>query len=103
MKTALAILLVVVAVFTMGFVAGKNSVTVEQLTDTVNTQQIVSNVDRVIAIGQEAVTVSRLKKTEEAKVIYVDRIKTVTVRDCVRDSGVLKLYDASLGLSDGKL
>ncbi|BAN16857.1 Rz-like spanin [Edwardsiella phage PEi21] len=103
MKTALAILLVVVAVFTMGFAAGKNSVKVEQLTDTVNTQQIVSNVDRVIAIGQEAVTVSRLKKTEEAKVIYVDRIKTVTVRDCVRDSGVLKLYDTSLGLSDGKL
>ena len=41
-------------------------------------------------------TVEVIKK----EVIYRDRIKEVAVRDCVRDSGLLQLYDATLGLSD---
>lgn len=33
------------------------------------------------------------------KVVYRDRIQTVTVRDCVVDSGILQLYNAAHGLS----
>lgn len=32
------------------------------------------------------------------KVKYRDRIQTVTVRDCVADSGILQLYNAAHGL-----
>ena len=32
------------------------------------------------------------------KVVYRDRIQTVTVRDCVIDSGILQLYNAAHGL-----
>ena len=32
------------------------------------------------------------------KVIYRDRIQTVTVRDCVDSSGILQLYNAAHGL-----
>jgi hypothetical protein len=32
------------------------------------------------------------------KVVYRDRIQTVTVRDCVDSSGILQLYNAAHGL-----
>lgn len=42
------------------------------------------------------------KSTEiviKKEVIYRDKIKDVAVRDCVADSGLLDVYDATLGLS----
>ena len=51
----------------------------------------------------EAQTIAAQKRTEtiiKKEVIYRDKIKTVAVRDCVADSGLLDLYDATLGLSD---
>ena len=43
----------------------------------------------------EVRTVDVIKK----EVVYRDRIKEVAVRDCVASSGLLQLYDATLGLS----
>lgn len=34
----------------------------------------------------------------KTKVVYRDRIQTVTVRDCVDSSGILQLYNAAHGL-----
>lgn len=51
----------------------------------------------------EAQTIAAQKRTEtviKKEVIYRDKIKTVSVRECVADSGLLDLYDATLGLSD---
>ena len=51
----------------------------------------------------EAQAIAAQKRTEiiiKKEVIYRDKIKTVAVRDCVADSGLLDLYDATLGLSD---
>ena len=42
------------------------------------------------------------KRTEiviKREVIYRDKIKDVVVRDCVANSGLLDVYDATLGLS----
>ena len=47
--------------------------------------------------------VAAQKRTEiviKREVIYRDKIKDVAVRDCVANSGLLDLYDATLGLSD---
>ena len=47
--------------------------------------------------------VAEQKRTEiviKREVIYRDKIKDVAVRDCVANSGLLDLYDATLGLSD---
>ena len=46
---------------------------------------------------------SAKKRTEiviKKEVIYRDKIKDVAVRDCVANSGLLDVYDATLGLSD---
>ena len=45
---------------------------------------------------------NRKKPTQKSGlfVIYRDKIKDVGVRDCVANSGLLDLYDATLGLSD---
>lgn len=45
---------------------------------------------------QQVITETVIKK----EVIYRDRIKNVVVHDCVRDSGLLELYDTALGMSD---
>jgi mannitol-specific phosphotransferase system IIBC component len=45
---------------------------------------------------QQVITETVIKK----EVVYRDRIKNVVVHDCVRDSGLLELYDAALGMSD---
>ena len=47
--------------------------------------------------------VAAQKRTEiviKREVIYRDKLKDVAVHDCVANSGLLDLYDATLGLSD---
>lgn len=47
--------------------------------------------------------VARQKRTEiviKREVIYCDKIKDVAVRDCEANSGLLDVYDATLGLYD---
>lgn len=56
--------------------------------------------DQQLAEAQQAASEARTETIIKREVIYRDKIKTVAVRDCVADSGLLDLYDATLGLSD---
>lgn len=55
--------------------------------------------DQQLAAAQQAASDARSETIIKREVIYRDKIKTVAVRDCVADSGLLDLYDATLGLS----
>ena len=56
--------------------------------------------DQQLAASQREVAQKRTEIVIKKEVIYRDKIKTVAVRDCVANSGLLDLYDATLGLSD---
>lgn len=56
--------------------------------------------DQQLADAQQAASDARAETIIKREVIYRDKIKTVAVRDCVANSGLLDLYDATLGLSD---
>ena len=56
--------------------------------------------DQQLAASQQEAAQKRTEIVIKKEVIYRDRIKDVAVRDCVADSGLLDLYDATLGLSD---
>ena len=56
--------------------------------------------DQQLAEAQQAASEARTETIIKREVIYRDKIKTVAVRDCVASSGLLQLYDATLGLSD---
>lgn len=56
--------------------------------------------DQQLAEAQQATSKARTETIIKREVIYRDKIKTVAVRDCVANSGLLDLYDATLGLSD---
>ena len=56
--------------------------------------------DQQLADSQGEVAQKRTEIVIKKEVIYRDRIKTPAVRDCVANSGLLDLYDATLGLSD---
>ena len=55
--------------------------------------------DQQLADAQQAASDARTETIIKREVIYRDKIKTVAVRDCVVGSGLLDLYDATLGLS----
>ena len=56
--------------------------------------------DQQLAEAQQAASEARTETIIKREVIYRDKIKTVAVRDCVANSGLLDLYDATIGLSD---
>lgn len=56
--------------------------------------------DQQLAEAQHAASEARTETIIKREVIYRDKIKTVAMRDCVANSGLLDLYDATLGLSD---
>ena len=55
--------------------------------------------DQQLAASQEEAAQKRTETIIKREVIYRDRIKDVAVRDCVANSGLLDVYDATLGLS----
>ena len=56
--------------------------------------------DQQLADSQAKAAQKRAVVVVQKEVIYRDKIKDVAVRDCVANSGLLDLYDATLGLSD---
>ena len=56
--------------------------------------------DQQLAVSQEKAAQKRTEIVIKREVIYRDKIKDVAVRDCVANSGLLDVYDATLGLSD---
>ena len=55
--------------------------------------------DQQLAESQALAAQKRTEIVIKREVIYRDKIKDVAVRDCVANSGLLDLYDATLGLS----
>ena len=55
--------------------------------------------DQQLAASQEEAEQKRTEIVIKREVIYRDKIKDVAVRDCVANSGLLDVYDATLGLS----
>ena len=55
--------------------------------------------DQQLAESQALAAQKRTVVVVQKEVIYRDRIKDVAVRDCVANSGLLDVYDATLGLS----
>lgn len=55
--------------------------------------------DQQLADSQDEAAQKRTEIVIKREVIYRDKIKDVAVRDCVADSGLLDVYDATLGLS----
>ena len=56
--------------------------------------------DQRLADSQALASQKRTVIVVKKEIIYRDKIKDVAVRDCVANSGLLDLYDATLGLSD---
>ena len=56
--------------------------------------------DQQLADSQAEAAQKRTETIIKREVIYRDKIKDVAVRDCVANSGLLDVYDATLGLSD---
>ena len=56
--------------------------------------------DQQLAASQAESAQKRTEIVIKREVIYRDRIKDVAVRGCVANSGLLDVYDATLGLSD---
>lgn len=59
-----------------------------------------ATIDQQLAQAQQDAKNARTETVIKREVIYRDRIKTPAVRDCVADSGLLDIYDATIGLSD---
>ena len=59
-----------------------------------------ATLDLQLAQAQQDTKNARSETIIKREVIYRDRIKTPAVRDCVANSGLLDVYDATLGLSD---
>lgn len=57
--------------------------------------------DAALTSAQQAASAVRTETVNKREVIYRDRIKVRTVRDCVADSGVFQLYNSTLGVSAG--
>ena len=56
--------------------------------------------DQQLADSQAKVAQKRTVVLVQKEIIYRDKIKNVAVRDCVANSGLLDVYDATLGLPD---
>ena len=56
--------------------------------------------DQQLAEAQAKAAQVRTVEVVKKEIIYRDRIKDVAVHDCVANSGLLDLYDATIGLSD---
>ena len=59
-----------------------------------------ATMDVQLAAEQSKAAEVRTVEVIKKEVVYRDRIKEVAVRDCVANSGLLDVYDATLGLSD---
>ena len=65
-----------------------------------NLQAQLATRDQQLAASQAQAAHKRTVVVVQKEIIYRDKIKDVAVHDCVANSGLLDLYDATLGLSD---
>ena len=94
---------IMVAVYAMGYFSGKNAVKLDdfkeykaavEARDALQEKLNASDVE--LQKKQQELKEARTKKVVEKVTIYRDRIKDSTTAQCVKDSGILDLYDATV-------
>lgn len=94
---------IMVAVYAMGYFSGKNAVKLDdfkeykaavEARDALQEKLNASDVE--LQKKQRELKEARTKKVVEKVIIYRDRIKDSATAQCVKDSGILDLYDATV-------
>lgn len=94
---------IIIAVYAMGYFSGKNAVklndfkeykSVVEARDALQEKLNASDVE--LQKKQQELKEVRSKKVVEKVTIYRDRIKDSTTAQCVKASGILDLYDATV-------
>lgn len=94
---------IMVAVYAMGYFSGKNAVKLDdfkeykaavEARDALQEKLNASDVE--LQKKQQELKEARAKKVVEKVTIYRDRIKDSTTAQCVKESGILDLYDATV-------
>ena len=94
---------IMVAVYAMGYFSGKNAVKLDdfkeykaavEARDALQEKLNASDVE--LQKKQQELKEARTKKVVEKVTIYRDRIKDSPTAQCVKDSGILDLYDATV-------
>lgn len=103
----IAIVMTITGTFLVGHSIGKSSEQLKQ-SESLNKaykqrdelQTKLDQSDQALIAEQSKKQQVRVETVIKKEVLYRDRIKNIAVRDCVHDSGLLELYDASIGMSD---
>ena len=94
---------IMVAVYAMGYYHGKQSVKLDdfkeykaavEARDALQEKLNASDVE--LQKKQQELKEARTKKVVEKVIVYRDRIKDSTTAQCVKESGILDLYDATV-------
>jgi len=103
LTVVIAVLVVIAAVFTFGYSQGKKSVKLEQFEEYQDMVKARNKLEGELAdkdIGlmtaQQQLADKRDKEVIKYVTVYKDRIKDPAVAQCVRDSGLLDVYDATV-------
>ena len=87
----------------MGYIAGENSVKVGQFEEYKQAvqsrdalQQKLNDLDVVLQQKQKELVEARAKKVIEKVTVYRDHIKNQLTSQCVKESGILDLYDETV-------
>lgn len=94
---------IMVAVYAMGYFSGKNAVKLDDFEEYKtlvekrdSLQSELNDKDVELQKKQQELKEARAKKVVEKVTIYRDRIKDSTTAQCVKESGILDLYDATV-------
>lgn len=94
---------IMVAVYAMGYHHGKQSVKLDDFKEYKEAveardalQEKLNASDVELQKKQQELKEARAKKVVEKVTIYRDRIKDSATAQCVKDSGILDLYDATV-------
>lgn len=103
MRTIIAVLVLLALAFWWGYSEGEQSVKLDdfeaykeavEARDALQEKLNASDVE--LQKKQQELKEARTKKVVEKVTIYRDRIKDSTTAQCVKDSGILDLYDATV-------
>lgn len=103
MRTIIAAIVLLALAFWWGYSQGKQSVKLDdfkeykaaiEARDALQEKLNASDVE--LQKKQQELKEARARKVGEKVIIYRDRIKDSTTAQCVKDSGILDLYDATI-------
>lgn len=94
---------IMVAVYAMGYFSGKNAVKLDDFKEYKAAveardalQEKLNASDVKLRKTQQELKEARARKVGEKVIVYRDRIKDSTTAQCVKESGILDLYDATV-------